>query len=103
MKWPKLIGGAVGCVSVGSCVLLAAFITSQHYLELQVLLGFCFMGVVSVALLVLSYFLWLGRSWSLTALRVLCWLLACSTAAFLFAGAFRGEVHASEIFGVLGI
>src|SRR3954466_13956482 len=91
MMWPKLIGSAVGCVSIGLCVMLSGyFFRPQRYMELAVFVGFCCLSVVSVALLALSQRWWRGRPWALNALIVLCWLLAFSIAVLISAGMFGG-------------
>ena len=99
MTWPKLIGGAVGCVGIGSCLMLSAyFFTSQRYIDLPFFVGFCCLAIVSVALLALSYFLWCGCSWARTALVALCWLLAFSIGMFFSGGMLQGTVHGRDIF-----
>jgi hypothetical protein len=103
MTWPKLIGGAVGCVGIGSCIMLSAyFFTSQRYMDMPLFVGFCWLSTVSIALLALSHFLWRGRSWARSTLVVLCWLLAFSIAVFFSAGMLRGAVHISDIIGLVG-
>src|SRR5262245_16001869 len=98
MTWPKLIGGAVGCVSFGLCIMLSAYLfTSLRYMSLPLFVGCCCLSVVSVALLALSHFLWRGRSWALNALIVLCWLLAFSIAVFFSAGMLGGTMNIRDI------
>jgi hypothetical protein len=103
MTWPKLIGSAVGCVGIGSCIMLSAyFFTTPRYMDMLLFVGFCGLSVVSVALVALSHFLWRGRSWALSTLVVLCWILAFSLVVVCFAGMLRETVHTSDIIGGLG-
>jgi hypothetical protein len=75
MTWPKLIGGAVDCVGIGSCIMLNAyFFTSPRYRDMRLFVGFWILNIVSGALVALSHFLWRGRFWALGALVVLCWI-----------------------------
>jgi hypothetical protein len=104
MTWPKLIGSAVGCVSIGLCIMLSGyFFRPQRYMELAVFVGFCCLSVVSVALLALSHLLWRGRPWALNALIVLCWLLAFSIAVLFSAGMFGGIMPVGDIAVVVGM
>jgi hypothetical protein len=103
MTWPKLIGSAVGCVGIGSCIMLSAyFFTTPRYMDMPLFVAFCWLSAVSIALFALSYFLWRGRPWALSTLVVLCWLLAFSMAAFFIAGMLRDTVHTSDIIGAVG-
>jgi hypothetical protein len=105
MRWPKLIGGAVGCVGIGSCIMLSAYFfmsPSQRYMDTPLFFGFCGLSSVSVALVALSHFLWRGRSWALSALIVLCWILAFSFVVLFSAGMLRDTVHTGDIIGGIG-
>ena len=103
MTWPKLIGSAVGCVSIGLCIMLSGYLfRPQRYMESAVFVGFCCLSVVSAALLALSYFLWRGRPWARNALIALCWLLALSIAVVFSAGMLGGIMHIGDIAVVVG-
>jgi len=53
----KLIGGAVGCVGIGSCIMLSAyFFTSPRYRDMPLFVGFWILNIVSGALVALSHF-----------------------------------------------
>ena len=104
ITWPKLIGSAVSCVSIGFCIMLSGYLfRPQRYMESVVFVGFCCLSVVSVALLVLSYFLWRGRPWALNALIVLCWLFGFSIAVVFSAGLLGGTMHIGDIAVVVGM
>jgi len=72
-------------------------------MELPILIGFCCVSVVSVALLALSHFLWRGRPWALKALIVLCWLLAFSIAVLFSAGMLGGIMRIWDIAVTVGM
>jgi hypothetical protein len=71
-------------------------------MDMPLFIGFCGLNIVSVALVALSRFLWSGRCWALSALVVLCWILAFSIVVLFFAGMLRDTVHTSDIIGAVG-
>ena len=104
MAWPKLIGGTVASVGIGLSLALGTyFTTSQGFMDIPLLVGWCLLGIASVVLVALSYFLWRCRLWALTALVAVCWLLAIAAPVFLFAGIMRSAVHLSDVLEMLGM